>query len=314
MDRWVNRNLRTRLQSGDTMKSSYDTLWIAIATTLIACAKTHDGLSTDAAGASRNTSNRTEYTSHGAAGTEAVDMGAQVSGNLGDSKSLAVNGPAGRDAGIGATNAAIARTAVQPQAGAGAPGTSNDGKPEVWIGQLWSVAPSLCDSNAPPPSSPTPLIVEPEGHLDRVVLILEYDAQGQLAGRIRFGEDPMPANSDHKPYAAGDNSYEICGFDKPTKGADYTVLEPVLTSNRLMFTISPTEVWTTWCQKQDSACPGGGCPADMAPCTCAGAACKLASRGRLSIDLAVTADTIEGQLPFGGAFGTPDELRLRRAQ
>jgi len=194
---------------------------------------------------------------------------------------------------------------------------------EVWIGQLWSVSPlGVCDPNAP--WMDTPVVVQPMGYINRVVLIVENSAGTQLRGRIQLGEGALPTSPGNAPYATSDGgSYWLCSIQLPTKGVEYQLLDPVLSSDRLMFEISPSAVWDTFCAGQGSRCPGapdGGCPpltlaSTGTVCTCENGSCKATEHERVAFDLAVTASTVEGELSaLGGGFGTPAELRLRRVQ
>jgi hypothetical protein len=286
------------------MKGRWEASLLALALIPVACARTHDALSIAIREAPDAAS--------GPAGHVAVRAG----GAHGNTHSVA---DAGRSSSTPVHDGGASDTAAGAPVAADT--AANDGA-EVWIGQLWSVAHALCDPDAA--WSDTPLVVEPMGYIDRVVLILKQGRNAQLQGSIQLGEGALPTSPGDAPYADSDGgSYWLCSIQIPTRGVEYELLEPIRTSDRLMFQVSASAVWNTWCQTQGSPCPGapdGACPprnlATIGPvCACDAGACTAAEHHRVAFDLAVTADTIEGQLPsLDGAFGTPAELRLRRVQ
>lgn len=285
---------------------------VALVLIAAACARTHSAMSIDLRNAPGVASGQAGHSAIGADG--ALGASRTTPGSAG-------RGFTARDGGI----AEPVASSVKPASGrmdsapVAADAAANRGT-EVWIGQLWSVAPALCDPDAP--WSDTPVVVQPMGYIDRAVLVLEHSGNTELQGRIQLGEGALPTSPGNAPYADPSGSYWICSIQMPTKGVEYTLLEPVLTSDRLMFQISASEVWNTWCQTQSSPCPGG--PSGTCPptsplstgpvCACKDSACTAAEHARVAFDLAITKDTIEGELPLGGVFGTPAQLRLRRAQ
>lgn len=282
---------------------------VLIASTLApACARTHEGLSNavrlGAAGRSASTTDQAA----GQPGRSAGAGHAEVkTGNGGaDLRPSAASGS--RDAANAERDAADVASAADVSNDATIDGVMK----EVWVGQVWSVAPALCDWTAP--WSDTPVVVQPMGYVERAVLTLEHAGSAQLTGRIRLGEGAPPASPGDAPYASSDSgSYWLCSIQLPTKGVEYDLLNARQTSDRLMFEVSASQVWDTWCHGQSSRCPGGPCP--MGPiCTCDEGGCRAAEHDHLAFDLSVTADSIEGQLPFGSGFGTRADIRLHRAQ
>jgi hypothetical protein len=283
----------------------------ALATT--ACARTHDGMSIqlrDATAAGFGTSGHTAREGTRAGKTAAV-------GAAGSFENQAT-----RDGGVAKPIASNVKTGAEGAAGTpDSPDATAGEATEVWIGQLWSVAPSLCDPSAPWGSNPRS--VQPMGYVNRVVLILEDVGGAQLQGRVQLGEGAVPTSPGNEPYDTnGKTSYWICSIQLPTMGMEYRLIDPVLTSDRLMFAISASAVWNTFCETQGAPCPGapdGGCPTGpdsfSTVCTCKNSTCEAAEYSLVAFDLAVTADTIEGELPsLGGGWGTPAQLRLRRVQ
>lgn len=293
------------------MRGHWQASLMALVLAPVACAQTHGPMSIELRDAPKAASGKA-----GRGSVEAAGPGGIAHGTVADAgRSAAVH-----DGGAPEPDASSIKSAADAAQGVpvAADVPTND-ETEVWIGQVWSVTPSLCDPNAP--WSDTPVVVRPTGYIDRVVLILEHVGDAALQGSIQLGEGALPTSPGDAPYASGDSgSYWLCSIQLPTKGVEYPLLEPVLTSDRLMFEISSSDVWNTWCQTQSSSCPGapnGTCPPDpdLPVCACKSGTCEAAEHARPAFDLAVTADMIEGQLPFlGGGFGTPAELRLRRAQ
>jgi hypothetical protein len=207
---------------------------------------------------------------------------------------------------------------TQPTQGDAAPDTlaapAQDGT-QVWIGQLWNVVPELCVPGAPLTS---PLQLDPSGSVERVVLILERAGDGSLGGRISLGaEVQLPADPSDGPNAMSNPvsstaAYWSCSMDMPTSGFEYTLFDAEASSDRIEFSIFPNEVWTRWCAGQTEVAPCFNCR-DLGPiCECMDGACKFATQRPFVVDLAVTADSLEGELPLSGGFGTPAQLRLTR--
>ena len=197
---------------------------------------------------------------------------------------------------------------------------------EVWVGELWSVTPFLCD---PDYAWSEPTVMGANGHTERTVLVLERSANGVLRGRVRFGEGELPESPGSEPYENGHNGgYWLCSIQLPTVGTEYELRSIVRSRDRLMFDIVAGDVWNEWCRSHGEPCPEnpyGGCNGPSGPsggraqppCVCEAGTCRATEYDWLStlgIDLAITADTIEGQFPFGGGFVTPGELRLTRAR
>jgi hypothetical protein len=211
-----------------------------------------------------------------------------------------------RDAATSARDAA----AVHADASSGA-------RAEVWIGELWSIAPLLCDPSDASWSAFTSPPTEPMGHRERVVLILDHGAGAALHGRIQFGQGSAPTNPGEQPYAGGQASFWLCSIQLPTKAVAYTLLHPVLTRDSLQFELLAGEVWNDFCHAHDAPCPGHSCRSLYGPvCTCDGGQCSAVERGPLNFNLALTSNTIEGDAPLysGSNGGTAAQLRMRRVQ
>lgn len=161
---------------------------------------------------------------------------------------------------------------------------------EIWIGELWSIAPLLCDPNATWQDTPT--VIEPMGYVEPVVLLLDRrDDPAVPIGEIAFGQGELPQEPDVDPNASGDSgSFWLCSIQVPSKGGVYTIHNARRGDGRLSFDIVPAEIWGNR--------------------SCEGFSCYLAGE-REALDLVIHDDTMEGR--FGGAgFGTPGELRLQR--
>jgi hypothetical protein len=297
------------------MRHRWQAALIALVLALVACAETHDPTSIEIRDAANMASGRAGHAVGGVGGAQGP---ARITAAEGDGSAI-------QDSGIAGPVGSNVKPAANTPDGAplSAPAATNH-ETEVWIGQLWSISlPALCDPADPGAPWKTTRAAEPMGYIDRALLVVEHVAGAELQGRIQLGEGALPTSPGDGPYDESDtSSIWVCSIEIPTKGVEYTLLDPVLTSDRLMFEISASEVWNPWCQTQSSPCPGapdGTCPPkypiSFGPvCACENGACMAAEHDHVAFDLVVTADTIEGQLPFGGAFGTPAELRLHRVQ
>jgi hypothetical protein len=182
---------------------------------------------------------------------------------------------------------------------------------EIWIGQLRSDELTLCD-----PLADVPLGSSLESgngpSIERVVLILQHDERKGLSGQIQFGQGmPPPAAPDFN----GRIGFWKCSHAALSKGFEYTLVAPVLTSERLTFAIVPNEIWDRWCTTQLDPCTGSICQLSSEICSCKGGTCRANPSNRFTISLAVTADTIEGVVPLiYSNRGTSAEVRLRRVQ
>jgi len=170
---------------------------------------------------------------------------------------------------------------------------------EIWIGELWSIAPLLCDPNAPWQS--TPIVVEPVGYTEPVVLVLEPGSDGSVpSGVIAFGQGDLPQEPGPAATAMGDSgSFWLCSIQIPSKGGEYSLLDARRGDERLTFDITPSEIWTKDCDGEPRDC-----------FECSSSTCSLVGR-RVELDLVIQGDTIEGTFQ-AAAFGTPGELRLQR--
>jgi hypothetical protein len=284
------------------MRRRWHASLIALVLPLVACWKTHDPLSVEIRDAPNGASGQAGHGGGGMSGAKGTTHRALA--DAGRSSSA-------QDGGIVEPVASSTERAPDgPDSAAAAADAVVNARTEIWIGELWSADNgTLC----PWPWPSSGLVVQPVGYIDRVVLILEHVGSAELRGRIQLGEGVVPTSPGNSPYVQNDPLW-ICSIQLPTSGAEYTLLDPVLTSNRLMFEISASEVWDSWCQTQSSPCPGAPAPICPDVCACEAGACKAAPHDQVPFDLAVTTDTIEGQLPFGGGYGTRAELRLRRVQ
>jgi hypothetical protein len=68
------------------------------------------------------------------------------------------------------------------------------------------------------------LLFDSAGYHQRVALVLEADARGQLSGRITFGEGPAPSQPGYTHNADGSGGL-LCGGSSLVTGVEYTVLE-----------------------------------------------------------------------------------------
>jgi hypothetical protein len=196
--------------------------------------------------------------------------------------------------------------AVPTMGGAGSASTAPDepasaAEPtQVWIGQLWSIAPLLCDPNAP--WSSAPLVVQPMGYTERVVLILELgDDPAKPSGVIAFGEGELPAEPEIPAGGRDSGSFWLCSNQIPSEGGEYTVLDARRSSDRLTFEIAPSEIWNASCDDGDPSCH------------CETAHCVAFTEQRRSLDFLVTGDEMQTTF-LAAAFGTAGELRLRRVE
>jgi uncharacterized protein YceK len=219
------------------------------------------------------------------------------------------------DAAVGESDGAAVVPATDAADRSSPSGMSNDGTTEVWIGQLWSPGPRLCEH---PSRDGT---IERDGHFERAVLILELGAVAGPKGRIQLGQDIPPA----APPTDDETRFMSCTSQRPSDGFEYTLLEPVLTSTRLTLAISPMEIWDTWCATQLRNCtpdetamdlPGSMHTDCVYPswCTCEDGRCRANQQRRIIVNLALTNDSIEGELPILTAEELPMSIRLRRVE
>jgi hypothetical protein len=202
---------------------------------------------------------------------------------------------AGRDAG----GIAMADAAPRDAALAAPDAASGTATTEVWAGQLWAIAPRLCDPDAPWESAAH--VIQPMGHVEPVVLFLDRgDDPAKPSGTIAFGRGELPADPGEAPFALGDSgSFWLCSIQGPSKGGVYTVRNARRSSDRLTFTITPAEIWSEWC---------GGDVADCQPCRMPlGSYCSNYRWGDVFFDLVISDMAMQGP-----SLGTHSELRLRR--
>jgi len=204
--------------------------------------------------------------------------------------------------------------------------------PAVWVGEMLTRSTFTCD--------PADLYYgyrgyREEGYAERVVLILERRSDTDaFTGRISIGEGAPPVSPQSMDPRPMDDWFWFCSVQLPTRGFEYTVLDPSLSGRRMQFDIAANELWDGWCESRDFGCEGGPCErfppcnCEAGPCTdqfqnqggichadgiapvcrCEGGACHATLDHRVSFDLIVTDEGLEGT-----ADGFP-ELRLRRVQ
>lgn len=179
----------------------------------------------------------------------------------------------------------------------------------------------MCDPKVLPMDET--LILDPTAYEHRVVLILERGPDDAFSGRIQLGEGDPPTALGSDPYDGSASGYWLCSVQLPTRGIEYTLREARRTRDRLVFEIEVGETWNRFCQTKNEPCPDSpegrcavGAPPVLGrePCECDGGRCTGADHALVRFDLAITPESIEGQLPFGGSFGTVAEVRLQRAR
>jgi hypothetical protein len=236
---------------------------------------------------------------HGQAADEGALAGAGGGGAGARSGSTPVNPLRGGAAGAASTP--VVDAAVRGSSSAGASAAPIDGPAtafeptQVWIGQLWSIEPVLCDPNAP--WSDTPVVFDPKGYIERVVLVLDLrDDPARPLGVIAFGQGELPAVPDIPQHGDG-GSFWLCSNQIPSKGGEYTLIDAQRSNARLTFDIVPGEIW-------NASCPGG----DSSACHCKDG-CAIEPGHSIPLDLLVTGDDMQGR------FHVPSgELRLRRVE
>jgi hypothetical protein len=216
------------------------------------------------------------------------------------------------DAGV---HAAASIHAFSAPSDAGSPLLLASPGTELWVGQIWSDSPTLCDPAAPVGDWDN--MIAAAGYTERAVLVLKTDATGELGGQIQFGLGQLPRAPQYAACDAnpGDDSFFSCSHHWPAKGAIYDLLDARRTSNELTFRIAPNQVWQTWCSA--SLPTAFACPVNVTTCLCDDQHCAVSLTDTLTFRLVVTADGVEGQAPFGdvfgAGFGTPVDIRLHRA-
>jgi hypothetical protein len=195
---------------------------------------------------------------------------------------------------------------------------------ETFVGQLWALQDDIELCSPGMPWLYTKVVTDPTGHVETTTLILEHIGDPDLGGSIRFGEGEPPTDPGDAPFADGANGgFWLCSNQIPTQGVEYALHEARLFPDRLTFSIIPGEVWNPWCAKQTAPCGDRECGGMGPICQCTPDGCtSLPPEGRrpgsgtprLNFNLAITANTIEGQIPLGSGFGTPADLRLLRAR
>ncbi|XYH98523.1 hypothetical protein ACMHYB_01805 [Sorangium sp. So ce1128] len=159
-----------------------------------------------------------------------------------------------------------------------------------------------------------------------------------IQGKVRFGGGapvPPPVDPDvgYGP-STGPNAEPEFKYNPylPHEGFDFTILDAQLTDRRLLFTVDPRELWTSWCELQTSypmtpggdnymcmpneammSGPDGSCilgdqPTDcgyialcrLQVCNCDASGCTVDRRNGISFDVAVDGQEANGSVAFGG--------------
>lgn len=189
---------------------------------------------------------------------------------------------------------------------------------EVWVGQLWSASPALCDPAAD--GYKDLRTWTSEGSFERVVLVLEPNARGELGGRIQIGDlegrrVPQTPGPTVFTTAGDDGSFWLCSVYHATEGIEYTLFDVVRTNQAVRFSFSPNQVWDRWCRTDKPVCPTDDsalCHTEPF-CECSDGQCTAETWRRVPVALAVTSETLEGHF-VSTPFGTPSDIRLRRAK
>ena len=180
---------------------------------------------------------------------------------------------------------------------------------EVWIGQLWSTNSVLCIPEG------FDLVVDPEGKLARVVLILDERADGTLAGHVQFGELDGRTLPEMPLDRGMGSSFWSCSSELPVQGVEYTMLDISRTDQRLRFSIAPNVYWTEWCRESKFECSGSRAECAIQPaCVCDGRTCTADLRHRLVFQLGYVDDWLEGPFAWPGFEGSVADVRLRRVK
>jgi hypothetical protein len=203
-----------------------------------------------------------------------------------------------------------------PDAGA----TGTEAEPQIWAGQLWALAPVLCDPDET--QGLQQAMISAEGHTDRVVLSLKSDADAGWHGDIRFGEGVLPERPDKEDLNSntglgGVNGGKFlgCSWNSPAKGGDYTLLAVSWRSDALILTIAFNEIWNDWCQREKFMCNVVPAACNGFPtCICQDDECSADLSRVFRIELASTGDKLEGPMRIGARADTSAQLRLLRVQ
>ena len=200
----------------------------------------------------------------------------------------------------GAGDMAVSGTTAQGgsnMAGAVAGSDSSDGV-ELWVGELWSFYPLLCD----PDVSWSDQMVVTTGYTETVALVLmPGDDFEHPEGFIVFGDAPAPQIPWPPPETDSDSgSSWLCVTQVPTKGGKYTLLQALRTDQRLSFSVLPSEVLAPDCLEQGPQC---------SQCT-NNSACSL-TNVHWPVDLVESNGQLQGTIP-GGGITSNSELRLQR--
>jgi hypothetical protein len=216
------------------------------------------------------------------------------------------NANAASDSGVGRglSEPPVAEAPDRAPVAVAAPGENAS---EVWIGQLWWPLPdaNLCTFGRPwnDPSNS----LSATGNTQRVVLLLEHVGTDGLGGRIQLGKGTLPEGPPSNGSGGDDSDYYVsCSFAFPTTGVEYPLFDVERSPQRLRFSIAPTQAWDGWCATQTERPRCLGCAADRNICECSAGACRGATNLRVVFDLAITLNTIEGQVSSLG------DLRLTR--
>jgi hypothetical protein len=169
---------------------------------------------------------------------------------------------------------------------------------EVWVGELWSVRPTLCD-----PAQDEPNSLDPMGYTEPVVLVLEPgEDPSRPSGVIAFGQGDLPEEPVPSTSADDTGGFWLCSVQVPSKGGVYPLLAARREDERLTFDIVPSQIWSKACTDDPEAC--FGCQHRES--------CHFVGRPR-TLDLAIEGDTMQGT-PGRTTHGTPTQLRLQRMQ
>lgn len=276
-------------------------------------ANASDGMGDPRAVASADPAAPLNPTQESSAGTYARPTGSNASQQY-----PAHAGTGGRD-GDPSVAANGSTDASQPRGDGAATGSASEPKPEVWVGELWSLGRMLC-----PLQPPFETGMDIAARTERVLLLIDADSDSHApTGRIRFGQGELPATPSPEPQSmsAYDHSWGLseslftCSSELLAEGGEYSLLDSERSSSRLMFVVAPAEIWAPWCTSRHwmaKACPVPAiCDDPWILCPCTAAGCEPRVGARIRFDFRVDGDEmetlVEGSVPYA-------EVRLERVQ